>query len=126
MFVLICFLYGAYRWHAWKFLILTCAIDFTMLIINCQNTIFFPVYHIAFEKIRLFPFSSLQLKNGIAILSVSQVSSPTIIVERAGSYAWTHKSWRVRGEFVRTVAAAVGLFASTELLLQRVLLSPVC
>lgn len=97
-----------------------------MLIINCQNTIFFPVYHIAFEKIRLFLFSSLQLKNGIAILSVSQVSSPTIIVERAGSYAWTHKSWRVRGEFVRTVAAAVGLFASTELLLQRVLLSPVC
>jgi hypothetical protein len=61
-------------------------------------------------------FSSLQ----------SQVSSPTIIVERAGSYAWTHKSWRVREEFVRTLATAVGLFASTELLLQRVFLSPVC
>lgn len=56
----------------------------------------------------------------------SQVSSPTIIVERAGSYAWTHKSWRVREEFVRTVATAVGLFASIELPLQRVLLSPVC
>lgn len=55
-----------------------------------------------------------------------QVSSPTIIVERAGSYAWTHKSWRVREEFVRTLATAVGLFASTELLLQRVFLSPVC
>uniref|UniRef100_A0A0D9VIC6 TOG domain-containing protein n=1 Tax=Leersia perrieri TaxID=77586 RepID=A0A0D9VIC6_9ORYZ len=54
-----------------------------------------------------------------------RVSSPTIIVERAGSYAWTHKSWRVREEFVRTVATAVGLFASTELPLQRVLLSPV-
>jgi CLIP-associating protein 1/2 len=61
------------------------------------------------------------------ILSLqSQVSSPTIIVERAGSYAWTHKSWRVREEFVRTLATAVGLFASTELLLQRVFLSPVC
>ncbi|KAG2567311.1 hypothetical protein PVAP13_7NG344800 [Panicum virgatum] len=54
-----------------------------------------------------------------------EVSSPTIIVERAGNYAWTHKSWRVREEFVRTVATAVGLFASTEISLQRVLLSPV-
>ncbi|XP_020248810.1 CLIP-associated protein-like isoform X3 [Asparagus officinalis] len=53
------------------------------------------------------------------------VSSPTIIVERAGSYAWAHKSWRVREEFARTVATAVGLFASTELTLQRVLLPPV-
>jgi len=61
----------------------------------------------------------------ISVLSKSQVSSPTIIVERAGNYAWTHKSWRVREEFVRTVAAAVGLFASTEISLQRVLLSPV-
>lgn len=61
----------------------------------------------------------------LLILSISQVSSPTIIVERAGSYAWAHKSWRVREEFVRTVATAVGLFASTELPLQRVLLSPV-
>jgi hypothetical protein len=31
----------------------------------------------------------------------------------------------VREEFVRTVASAVGLFASTEISLQRVLLSPV-
>ncbi|KAF8645960.1 hypothetical protein HU200_066053 [Digitaria exilis] len=59
------------------------------------------------------------------LVTLMEVSSPTIIVERAGSYAWTHKSWRVREEFVRTVAAAVGLFASTELPLQRVLLSPV-
>ncbi|XP_068661311.1 CLIP-associated protein-like isoform X2 [Aristolochia californica] len=44
---------------------------------------------------------------------------------RAGSYAWTHKSWRVREEFARTVTSAIGLFASTELTLQRVLLPPV-
>jgi hypothetical protein len=31
----------------------------------------------------------------------------------------------VREEFVRTVATAIGLFASTEISLQRVLLSPV-
>uniref|UniRef100_A0A0D9W6X9 TOG domain-containing protein n=1 Tax=Leersia perrieri TaxID=77586 RepID=A0A0D9W6X9_9ORYZ len=59
------------------------------------------------------------------LITLMEVSSPTIIVERAGSFAWTHKSWRVREEFVRTVATAVGLFASTELPLQRVLLSPV-
>ncbi|KAG8082627.1 hypothetical protein GUJ93_ZPchr0014g47627 [Zizania palustris] len=59
------------------------------------------------------------------LITLMEVSSPTIIVERAGSYAWSHKSWRVREEFVRTVATAVGLFASTELTLQRVLLSPV-
>uniref|UniRef100_A0A0E0NHT7 TOG domain-containing protein n=2 Tax=Oryza rufipogon TaxID=4529 RepID=A0A0E0NHT7_ORYRU len=59
------------------------------------------------------------------LVTLMEVSSPTIIVERAGSYAWTHKSWRVREEFVRTVATAVGLFASIELPLQRVLLSPV-
>ncbi|AQK44687.1 CLIP-associated protein [Zea mays] len=59
------------------------------------------------------------------LITLMEVSSPTIIVERAGSYAWTHKSWRVREEFVRTVASAVGLFASTEISLQRVLLSPV-
>ncbi|CAN6273486.1 unnamed protein product [Urochloa humidicola] len=59
------------------------------------------------------------------LVTLMEVSSPTIIVERAGSYAWTHRSCRVREEFVRTVAAAVGLFASTELPLQRVLLSPV-
>ncbi|KAL6652423.1 hypothetical protein ACP70R_011348 [Stipagrostis hirtigluma subsp. patula] len=59
------------------------------------------------------------------LITLMEVSSPTIIVERAGSHAWTHKSWRVREEFVRTVANAVGLFASTEISLQRVLLSPV-
>ncbi|ONK70885.1 uncharacterized protein A4U43_C04F2530 [Asparagus officinalis] len=59
------------------------------------------------------------------LITLMEVSSPTIIVERAGSYAWSHKSWRVREEFARTVAAAVGLFASTELTLQRVLLPPV-
>ena len=55
-----------------------------------------------------------------------QVSSPTIIVERAGTFGWTHKSWRVREEFARTVTSAIGLFASTELTLQRVILPPVC
>ncbi|KAG9160658.1 hypothetical protein Leryth_026736 [Lithospermum erythrorhizon] len=53
-----------------------------------------------------------------------EVSSPTIIVERAGSHAWTHKSWRVREEFARTVASAIGLFSSTELPLQRAILPP--
>ncbi|KAH0451999.1 hypothetical protein IEQ34_019298 [Dendrobium chrysotoxum] len=59
------------------------------------------------------------------LVTLMEVSSPTIIVERAGAYAWTHKSWRVREEFARTVSTAVSLFASTELTLQRVLLSPV-
>ncbi|XP_008810808.1 CLIP-associated protein-like isoform X1 [Phoenix dactylifera] len=59
------------------------------------------------------------------LITLMEVSSPTIIVERAGSYAWMHKSWRVREEFARTVTTAVGLFASTELTLQRVLLPPV-
>ncbi|XP_077250889.1 CLIP-associated protein-like [Tasmannia lanceolata] len=59
------------------------------------------------------------------LLTLMEVSSPTIIVERAGNYAWTHKSWRVREEFARTVTSAIGLFASTELPLQRVLLPPV-
>ncbi|KAM3297451.1 hypothetical protein ACQJBY_039373 [Aegilops geniculata] len=59
------------------------------------------------------------------LVTLMEVSSPTIILERAGNYAWTHKSWRVREEFVLTVATAVGLFASMELLMQRVLLSPV-
>ncbi|XP_042422440.1 CLIP-associated protein-like [Zingiber officinale] len=56
------------------------------------------------------------------LITLMEVSSPTIIVERAGSYAWTHRSWRVREEFAWTVTAAIGLFASTELPLQRVLL----
>lgn len=57
--------------------------------------------------------------------SLWQVSSPTIIVERAGTYAWTHRSWRVREEYARTVTSAIGLFASTELPLQRAILPPV-
>ena len=57
---------------------------------------------------------------------VFQVSSPTIIVERAGSYAWTHRSWRIREEFARTVISAISLFASTERPLQRASLPPVC
>lgn len=56
------------------------------------------------------------------LLTLMEISSPTIIVERAGSYAWTHKSWRVREEFARTVTSAIGLFASTELPLQRAIL----
>ncbi|XP_074555696.1 CLIP-associated protein-like [Curcuma longa] len=59
------------------------------------------------------------------LITLMEVSSPTIIVERAGSYAWTHRSWRVREEFARTVTTAIRLFASTELPLQRVLLPPV-
>lgn len=59
-------------------------------------------------------------------LILQQVSLPTIIVERAGSYAWGHKSWRVREEFARTVTSAISLFASTELPLQRAILPPVC
>ncbi|KAK9087625.1 hypothetical protein Syun_030019 [Stephania yunnanensis] len=59
------------------------------------------------------------------LLTLMEVSSPTIIVERAGSYAWMHKSWRVREEFARTVTSAIGLFASTELTLQRVILPPI-
>ncbi|KAI3888789.1 hypothetical protein MKW92_013155 [Papaver armeniacum] len=43
------------------------------------------------------------------LLTLMEVSSPTIIVERAGSYAWTHKSWRVREEFARAVTSAIGL-----------------
>ncbi|KAL7233709.1 hypothetical protein ACSBR1_017343 [Camellia fascicularis] len=53
-----------------------------------------------------------------------EVSSPILIVKRAGSHAWTHKSWRVREEFARTVTSAIGLFASTELPLQRAILPP--
>ncbi|XP_071696556.1 CLIP-associated protein-like isoform X2 [Rutidosis leptorrhynchoides] len=59
------------------------------------------------------------------LLTLMQVSSPTLIVERAGSNAWTHKSWRVREEFARTVTSAIGLFASTELPLQRAILPPI-
>lgn len=59
------------------------------------------------------------------LLALMEVSSPTIIVERAGSYGWTHKNWRVREEFARTVANAISLFAATELPFQRVLLPSV-
>ncbi|KAK7345692.1 hypothetical protein VNO77_16302 [Canavalia gladiata] len=56
------------------------------------------------------------------LLTLMEISSPTIIVERAGSFAWTCKSWRVREEFARTVTSAIGLFSSTELTLQRAIL----
>ncbi|KAK9733851.1 hypothetical protein RND81_04G096800 [Saponaria officinalis] len=59
------------------------------------------------------------------LVTLMEVSSPTIVVERAGSYAWEHKSWRVREEFARTVTAAINLFASTELTLQRAILAPI-
>ncbi|XP_057790825.1 CLIP-associated protein-like [Salvia miltiorrhiza] len=50
-----------------------------------------------------------------------QVSSPTIIVDRVGSYTWMHRSWRIQEEFART---AIGLFAATELPLQPAILPP--
>ncbi|KAK4751073.1 hypothetical protein SAY87_004555 [Trapa incisa] len=59
------------------------------------------------------------------LLTLMEVSSPTIIVERAGSYAWIHRSSKVREEFARTVTSAIGLFASTELPLQRAILPPI-
>ncbi|XP_022727547.1 CLIP-associated protein-like [Durio zibethinus] len=59
------------------------------------------------------------------LLTLMEVSSPTIIVERAGSYAWMHRNWRVREEFARTVTTAISLFASTELPLQRAILPPI-
>ncbi|XP_057742358.1 CLIP-associated protein-like [Arachis stenosperma] len=59
------------------------------------------------------------------LLTLMEVSSPTIIVERAGAFAWTCKSWRVREEFSRTVTSAIGLFSSTELPLQRTILPPI-
>ncbi|XP_047940470.1 CLIP-associated protein [Salvia hispanica] len=59
------------------------------------------------------------------LLTLMEVSSPTIIVERAGSYAWMHRSWRIREEFARTVTSAISLFASTELPLQRAILPPI-
>ncbi|XP_039027557.1 CLIP-associated protein-like [Hibiscus syriacus] len=59
------------------------------------------------------------------LLTLMEVSSPTIIVERAGCYAWRHKSWRVREEFARTMTSAISLFAATELPLQRAILPPI-
>ncbi|XP_047175414.1 CLIP-associated protein-like [Vigna umbellata] len=59
------------------------------------------------------------------LLTLMEVSSPTIIVERAGSFAWTCKSGRIREEFARTVTSAIGLFSATELPLQRAILPPI-
>jgi CLIP-associating protein 1/2 len=59
------------------------------------------------------------------LLALMEISSPTIILERAGSYAWCHKNWRVREEFARTIASATNLFAATVLPFQRMLLPPV-
>lgn len=59
------------------------------------------------------------------LLTLTEVSSPKIIVERAGSYAWKHKSWRVREEFSRTVTSAIGRFAPIVLPLYRVILPPI-
>lgn len=59
------------------------------------------------------------------LLALMEISSPTIIVERAGSSAWAHRNWRVREEFARTVACAINLFAATELPFQRLLLPAV-
>ncbi|CAA0815256.1 CLIP-associated protein [Striga hermonthica] len=59
------------------------------------------------------------------LLTLMEVSSPTIIVERAGSHAWAHRSWRVREEIARTVTSAISLFGSTELPLQRAILPPI-
>jgi CLIP-associating protein 1/2 len=59
------------------------------------------------------------------LLALMEISSPTLIVERAGNFAWCHKNWRVREEFARTVASATHLFAATELPFQRVLLPSV-
>ncbi|XP_002985873.2 CLIP-associated protein [Selaginella moellendorffii] len=56
------------------------------------------------------------------ILALMEISSPTIIVERAGSTAWTHRNWRVREEFMRTMASAVSLFSAKEITLQRFIL----
>eukprot|EP01018_Ginkgo_biloba_P033459 Gb_39335 [translate_table: standard] len=46
-------------------------------------------------------------------------------MERAGSYAWMHKNWRVREEFARVVASAINIFVATELSFQRSLLPSV-
>nr|APT37048.1 CLIP-associated protein B1 [Gossypium hirsutum] len=59
------------------------------------------------------------------LLTLMEVSSPTIIVERAGAYGWTRRSWRVREEFARTVTSSISLFSSTELPLQRAILPPI-
>ncbi|XP_073388615.1 CLIP-associated protein isoform X1 [Physcomitrium patens] len=53
------------------------------------------------------------------LLALMEVSTPSIIADRAGSYAWTHKNWRVREEFAHTIASAFNLFSSTGFHFQR-------
>ncbi|OMO99320.1 CLIP-associated protein [Corchorus capsularis] len=48
------------------------------------------------------------------LLTFMEVSSPTIIVDKAGPFTWMHDSWRVREEFLRIVTSAITVFASTE------------
>ncbi|CAM6093819.1 unnamed protein product [Calypogeia fissa] len=59
------------------------------------------------------------------LLALMEISSPIIIVERAGNFAWAHKNWRVREEFARSVASAINLFSAAELPFQRMLLPSV-
>lgn len=93
------------------------------------------LYPFKFEETLMFPWADFVADNLCLVefpfifrfyYYYFQVSSPTIIVERAGSYAWTCKSWRIREEFARTVTSAIGLFSATELPLQRAILPPVC
>ncbi|MCE0482354.1 hypothetical protein HAX54_041041 [Datura stramonium] len=51
-----------------------------------------------FRKDWAMPNSPLETLLGDCYI-LMQVSSPTIIVERAGPYAWMHRSFRVREEF---------------------------
>ena len=44
-----------------------------------------------------------------------QVFTPTIIVKRAWSYAWSHKNWRVREEFTQTITSAITLLPSAAM-----------
>ncbi|KAG0620882.1 hypothetical protein M758_4G252000 [Ceratodon purpureus] len=53
------------------------------------------------------------------LLVLMEVSTPSSVADRAGSYAWTHKNWRVREEFARTVASAFNLFSATDFHFQR-------
>ncbi|XVF29197.1 hypothetical protein REPUB_Repub15cG0099500 [Reevesia pubescens] len=48
------------------------------------------------------------------LLTFMEVSSPTIIVDKAGPVTWMHNSLRVREEFVRIVTSAITVFASTD------------
>ncbi|KAJ3681669.1 hypothetical protein LUZ60_014242 [Juncus effusus] len=55
------------------------------------------------------------------LVTLMEVSSPAIVMERAGGFAWTNESWRVREQFVRTVGSAAVLFG-TDLPLMHALL----